>query len=59
MLMSDFPWQEVEKRFPDGIPLLDPIEDMGIKEKGLKEVVRVTLSFTHFFLYQVVVSFNM
>ncbi|XP_062616496.1 exosome RNA helicase MTR4-like [Saccostrea cucullata] len=32
--------QEVEKRFPDGVPLLDPIEDMGIKEKGLKDIVR-------------------
>lgn len=34
--------QEVEKRFPDGVPHLDPIEDMSIKEKGLKEVVKVT-----------------
>jgi hypothetical protein len=25
--------QEVEKRFADGLPLIDPIEDMGIKEK--------------------------
>ena len=33
--------QEVEKRFPDGLPLLDPIEDMGIKEKGLQEVIKV------------------
>ena len=33
--------QEVQNRFPDGIPLLDPIEDMGIKDKGLKEVVKV------------------
>lgn len=35
--------QEVQKRFPDGIPLLDPIEDMGIKDKGLKEVVKVRI----------------
>ena len=35
-------WQEVRKRFPDGLPLLDPIEDMGIKDKGLKEVIRVS-----------------
>lgn len=35
--------QEVEKRFPDGIPLLDPIEDMGIKEKGLKDIVKVAI----------------
>ena len=34
-------FQEVEKRFPDGLPLLDPVEDMGIKEKGMKEVVKV------------------
>lgn len=31
----------MEKRFPDGVPLIDPIEDMGIKEKGLKECVKV------------------
>ena len=35
--------QEVQKRFPDGIPLLDPIEDMGIKDKGLKEVIKVRI----------------
>nr|KAG5709543.1 hypothetical protein BaRGS_001593 [Batillaria attramentaria] len=39
--------QEVEKRFPDGLPLLDPIEDMGIKEKGLQEVVRKIEAFEH------------
>lgn len=37
-----FTWQEVQKRLPDGLPLLDPVEDMGIKEKGLGEVVRVS-----------------
>ena len=36
--------QEVQNRFPDGIPLLDPIDDMGIKDKGLKEVVKVCIS---------------
>lgn len=32
--------QEVEKRFPDGLPLLDPIKDMGIKDPQLKEIVQ-------------------
>ncbi|XP_023235341.1 superkiller viralicidic activity 2-like 2 [Centruroides sculpturatus] len=32
--------QEIHKRFPDGVPLLDPIEDMKIKESGFKDVVR-------------------
>ncbi|KAK3089046.1 hypothetical protein FSP39_000389 [Pinctada imbricata] len=32
--------QEVQKRFPDGLPMLDPIEDMQIKEKGLKECIK-------------------
>lgn len=32
--------QEVEKRFPDGLPLLDPIKDMGIKDPELKEIVQ-------------------
>ncbi|XP_048762429.2 exosome RNA helicase MTR4-like [Ostrea edulis] len=39
--------QEVEKRFPDGVPLLDPIEDMGIKEKALKDVVKKIEAFEH------------
>ncbi|XP_059178538.1 exosome RNA helicase MTR4-like [Physella acuta] len=32
--------QEVEKRFTDGLPLLDPIEDMGIKEKSLLDTIK-------------------
>ncbi|XP_071837928.1 exosome RNA helicase MTR4-like [Apostichopus japonicus] len=32
--------QEVQRRFPDGLPLLDPIEDMKIKEDKLKQVVK-------------------
>uniref|UniRef100_A0A1Z5KUJ9 Superkiller viralicidic activity 2-like 2 n=1 Tax=Ornithodoros moubata TaxID=6938 RepID=A0A1Z5KUJ9_ORNMO len=32
--------QEVEKRFPKGIPLIDPVEDMGIKDSSLKDVVK-------------------
>lgn len=32
---------EVEKRFPRGIPLLDPIDDVGIKEREAKELVKV------------------
>ena len=32
--------KEVEKRFPDGIPLLDPVEDMKIKEGEFEETVR-------------------
>jgi hypothetical protein len=31
----------VKKRFKDGLPLLDPIDDMGIKDEGLKSIVRV------------------
>ncbi|KAG9488264.1 exosome RNA helicase MTR4 [Eleutherodactylus coqui] len=39
--------QEVQKRFPDGVPLLDPIDDMGIKDPGLKKVVQKTEAFEH------------
>ncbi|XP_051540078.1 exosome RNA helicase MTR4 [Myxocyprinus asiaticus] len=39
--------QEVQKRFPDGIPLLDPIDDMGIKDPGLKKVVQKVEAFEH------------
>ncbi|XP_041358322.1 exosome RNA helicase MTR4-like [Gigantopelta aegis] len=38
---------EVQKRFPDGLPHLDPIEDMGIKEKGLQEVIKKIEAFEH------------
>ena len=33
--------QEVHKRFPHSLPLLDPIKDMHIKEEELKKVIRV------------------
>ena len=39
--------QEVQRRFPDGIPLLDPIEDMNIKDEGLKKVVRKIEALEH------------
>ncbi|KAI0209509.1 Exosome RNA helicase MTR4 [Lamellibrachia satsuma] len=39
--------QEVEKRFPDGLPQLDPIDDIGIKDRALKEVIRKTEAFEH------------
>lgn len=32
---------EVQRRFPDGIALLDPIENMGIKDDKFKELVKV------------------
>jgi ATP-dependent RNA helicase DOB1 len=33
---------EVKRRFPDGIPLLDPIENMQIKDESFKKLLRVT-----------------
>lgn len=44
-LFSSF--QEVQKRFPDGVPLLDPIDDMGIKDQGLKKVIQKIEAFEH------------
>lgn len=35
--------QEVKKRFPNGLPQLDPIEDMKIKDKSLQDIVRVKI----------------
>jgi len=32
--------EEVQKRFPDGVPLLDPVKDMHIKDKSFDELVR-------------------
>nr|XP_054764281.1 exosome RNA helicase MTR4-like [Lytechinus pictus] len=37
--------QEVQRRFPDGLPLLDPVEDMGIKDDALKKVVEKVEAF--------------
>lgn len=34
-------FQELMKKFQSGPPLLDPVEDMGIKESELVEIVRV------------------
>ena len=34
--------EEVQKRFPDGIALLDPIENMGIKDDSFKQLLRVS-----------------
>lgn len=39
--------QEVQKRFPDGLPLLDPIDDMGIKDPSLKKVIQKVEAFEH------------
>ena len=37
--------QEVSKRFPHGLPLLDPVKDMHIGEEEFKKIVRVRGSF--------------
>lgn len=36
---------EIHKRFPDGIAMLDPIEHMGIKDESFKKLVRVSYFF--------------
>ena len=33
--------QEVKKRFPDGLPQLDPVKDMHISDEGFKKIVQV------------------
>ncbi len=33
---------EVQRRSPDGIPFLDPIENMGIKDEKFKVLVKVS-----------------
>ena len=44
--------QEVEKRFPDGLPLLDPIQDMGIKDAQLKEIVQKVEAFENRYMVE-------
>ncbi|KAJ6103922.1 rRNA-processing arch domain-containing protein [Penicillium sp. IBT 16267x] len=31
---------EIQRRFPDGVPVLDPIENMGIKDDSFKKLLR-------------------
>ncbi|KAK1761209.1 rRNA-processing arch domain-containing protein [Echria macrotheca] len=32
--------EEVDRRFPDGIPILDPVESMGITDESFKKLLR-------------------
>ena len=41
------PIQEVQKHFPDSVPLLDPIDDMGLQDQGLKKVIQKGEAFEH------------
>jgi ATP-dependent RNA helicase DOB1 len=33
--------EEVKRRFPDGVPSLDPVKSMGIKDESFKNLVQV------------------
>ena len=33
--------EEVKKRFPDGLPLLNPVKDMHISDDEFKKIVQV------------------
>jgi len=33
-------YDEVNRRFPDGIPILDPLENMGIRDESFKKLLR-------------------
>lgn len=35
--------EEVKRRFPDGIAILDPIENMGITDESFKKLLRVSI----------------
>jgi ATP-dependent RNA helicase DOB1 len=43
---------EVQRRSPDGIPFLDPIENMGIKDEKFKVLVKVNSRLQSIFLSQ-------
>jgi ATP-dependent RNA helicase DOB1 len=36
--------KEVERRFPDGIALLDPVQNMDIKDARFQELVKVRMN---------------
>jgi ATP-dependent RNA helicase DOB1 len=43
---------EVQRRFPDGIPLLDPIKEMKIKDDKFTALVQVIISLSILFSHQ-------
>lgn len=43
--------KESMKRFPDGIPVLDPIEDMKIDDPSLKKTITVNRMKIYKFIY--------
>jgi ATP-dependent RNA helicase DOB1 len=36
--------EEVKRRFPEGVPTLDPIKNMGIKDESFKNLIKVLSS---------------
>ena len=36
--------EEVKRRFPDGVPCLDPIKNMGIKDESFRNLIKVVLT---------------
>lgn len=40
--------QEVQRRFPNGVALLDPVENMGIKDDAFKKLLKVRFSLLSF-----------
>jgi len=52
--------KEVKRRFPDGIALLDPVENMGIVDEAFKKLLRVrsSLSTSHLDLLADVTSLD-
>ncbi|KAH0566228.1 ATP-dependent RNA helicase mtr4 [Trichoglossum hirsutum] len=44
--------EEVQRRFPDGVALLDPIENMGITDESFKHLLRVCLINTLFLSFE-------
>ena len=39
--------KEVQRRFPDGVPVLDPIENMNIQDEQFKKNLRVRKPLHH------------
>lgn len=48
---------EVHRRFPQGIALLDPVENMGIKDEKFKELINVC-TIAAFHLYQLTDAYD-
>lgn len=51
--------KQVNKQFPDGVPLLDPIEDMHIEDEEFKKLIKVRVSLSRLHTGFLLINFSL